>query len=410
MTALAWDLLEPADVAAFLLPEGLLDRAAEIPWPCRAARLPLPPGGRAALPDPLPAGVVVFEAVVGERDAAPESGRAAGSTVPAPAAGGSPPAGRAVAAGPAAALARLGSAWPGLAALLARHDRAPLRLRFADGEAWDLSDRPRLMAILNVTPDSFSDGGLHQDSAAALARAEHCLAEGADLLDVGGESTRPGAEPIDAETESRRVVPVLSLLRARFPAARLSVDTRRAAVARRALEAGADLVNDVSAGSDPEMLPLAAAAGVPVALMHMRGEPATMQRETRYRDLVGEVAAALETAAGRAREAGIADDRILLDPGLGFGKSAEGNELLLRQLGALRSLGHPLLIGASRKSFLGRLTGVSDPAARLAGSVAAAVVAALRGAAVLRVHDVGATREALAVATALRRARGTDGC
>jgi dihydropteroate synthase len=399
MTALAWDLLEPADVAAFLLPEGLLDRAAEIPWPCRAARLPLPPGGRAALPDPLPAGVVVLEAVAGARDAALEPGRAAGSTAP-----------RAVAAGPAAALARFGSAWPGLTALLARVDRAPLRLRFADGSTWDFSDRPRLMAILNVTPDSFSDGGLHQDAAAALARAERCLAEGADLLDVGGESTRPGAEPVDAETESRRVVPVLSLLRAHFPAARLSVDTRRAAVARRALEAGADLVNDVSAGSDPGMLPLAAAAGVPVALMHMRGEPATMQRETRYRDLVGEVAAALETAAGRARETGIADDRILLDPGLGFGKSAEGNELLLRQFGALRSLGHPLLIGASRKSFLGRLTGVSDPAARLAGSVAAAAVAALRGAAVLRVHDVGATREALAVATVLRRARGTDGC
>ncbi len=407
MTALAWDLLEPADVAAFPLPEGLLDRAAEIPWPCRAARLPLPPGGRAALPGPLPAGLVLLEAPAG---AGPDAGSAAPGIAAAVAAGGRPPAPRAVAAGPAAALARLGSAWPGLAALLARLDRAPLRLRFADGEAWDLSDRPRLMAILNVTPDSFSDGGLHQDPAAALARAERCLAEGADLLDVGGESTRPGAEPIDAEAESRRVVPVLSLLRARYPAARLSVDTRRAAVARRALEAGADLVNDVSAGTDPEMLPLAAAAGVPVALMHMRGEPATMQRETRYRDLVGEVAAALETAAGRAREAGIADDRILLDPGLGFGKSAEGNELLLRQLGALRSLGHPLLIGASRKSFLGRLTGVSDPAARLAGSVAAAAVAALRGAAVLRVHDVGATREALAVVMALRRARGTDGC
>ena len=266
------------------------------------------------------------------------------------------------------------------------------------------------MAILNVTPDSFSDGGLHESPAAALARAGSCLAEGADLLDVGGESTRPGAAPVDEEAESRRVVPVLAALRARFPAARLSVDTRRAAVARRALEAGADLINDVSAGSDPAMLPLAAAAGVPVALMHMRGEPATMQRDTRYGDLVGEVAEALESAAERARRAGVADDRILLDPGLGFGKSAEGNELLLRQLGALRSLGTPILVGASRKTFIGHLTGVSDPAARLAGSVAAAVVAALRGAAVLRVHDVGATREALAVAAALRRARGTDGC
>ncbi|MCU0253956.1 MAG: dihydropteroate synthase [Acidobacteria bacterium] len=386
MTALAWDLLEPADVAAFLLPEGLIDRAQEVPWPCRAARLALPPGGRAALPSPLPAGVSVLEAPVGT--AAP----------------------RAVAAGPAAALAQLAGGWPELARLIARLDRAPHRLRFADGGIWDLREQPRVMAVLNVTPDSFSDGGLHEDLVAALAHAERCLAEGADLLDVGGESTRPGAAPVDADAETRRVVPVLAALRARFPAARLSVDTRRALVARRALEAGADLVNDVSAGADPGMLPLAAAAGVPVALMHMRGDPATMQRETRYRDLVGEVAAALETAAGRAREAGIADDRILLDPGLGFGKSAEGNELLLRQLGALRSLGYPLLVGASRKSFLGRRTGVSDPAARLAGSLAAAVVAALRGAAVIRVHDVGATREALAVASALRRARGTDGC
>ncbi|MCU0231274.1 MAG: dihydropteroate synthase [Acidobacteria bacterium] len=386
MTALAWDLLEPADVAAFLLPEGLLDRARDVPWPCRAARLALPPEGRAAIPAPLPAGVVLLEAPVGA--AAP----------------------RAVAAGPAAALARLADGWPELARLLARLDHAPHRLRFADGGAWDLAEPPRVMAVLNVTPDSFSDGGLHLDLSAALSHAERCLAEGADLLDVGGESTRPGAAPVDAEAETRRVVPIVAALRARFPAARVSVDTRRALVARRALEAGADLVNDVSAGADPGMLPLAAAAGVPVALMHMRGDPATMQRETRYRDLVGEVAAALETAAGRAREAGIADDRILLDPGLGFGKSAEGNELLLRQLGALRSLGYPLLVGASRKSFLGRRTGVSDPAARLAGSLAAAVVAALRGAAVIRVHDVGATREALAVASALRRARGTDGC
>ncbi len=407
MTALAWDLLQPADVAAFLVSEGLSDRAPEVPWPCRAARLALPPGGIAALPSPLPAGVVVLETPAGLAGGAiaADGGPLADDGA---AARGCPP--RAVAAGPAAGLDRLGAAWPELAALLARLDRAPLRLRFADGTTWDLTDRPRLMAVLNVTPDSFSDGGLHGTPAAALAHAERCFADGADLLDVGGESTRPGAAPVDEETESRRVVPVVAALRARFPSARLSVDTRRAAVARRALAAGADLINDVSAGADPAMLPLVAAAGVPVALMHMRGEPATMQRDTRYADLVSEVAEALESAAERARGSAVADDRILLDPGLGFGKSAEGNELLLRQLGALRSLGYPLLVGASRKAFIGRLTGVSDPAARLAGSVAAAVVAALRGAAVLRVHDVGATREALAVATALRRARGTDGC
>ncbi len=394
MTALAWDLLQPADVAAFLGPEGLVDQVSRVPWPCRAARLELPPGGCAALPVPLPAGVVVLETAPG----------LAGAPAPVSAAP------RAVVAGPATGLAQLGPAWPELAALVARLERAPLRLRFADDAVWDLSDRPHLMAVLNVTPDSFSDGGRFEAPADALAHAERCLAEGADLLDVGGESTRPGAAPVDEEAESRRVVPVVAALRARFPAVRISIDTRHAAVARRGLDAGADLINDVSAGADPALLPLAAAAGVPVALMHMRGEPATMQRGTGYADLVGEVAEALGSAAERARRAGVADDRILLDPGLGFGKSAEGNELLLRQLGALRSLGYPILVGASRKAFIGRLTGVRDPAARLAGSVAAAVVAALRGAAMLRVHDVGATREALAVAAALRRARGTDGC
>jgi len=268
-----------------------------------------------------------------------------------------------------------------------------------------------VVGILNVTPDSFSDGGRFERPEAALAHAERLAAEGADIIDIGGESTRPGAAPVDAETEMARVLPAIETIRRALPGLRISVDTRRAAVARHALEAGADLVNDVSGGRDPAMFPVVAAAAAPILLMHMRGEPATMQCDTRYGDLLGEVAAALEAAVGAAREAGVADDRILVDPGLGFGKSADGNEALLSQLGALRSLGLPIAVGASRKAFLGRRTGVSEPSARIAASVAAAVVAALEGAAMVRVHDVAATLEALAVAVAVRRPKGMDeGC
>lgn len=381
MTALAWDLHEPADVALFLAPEGLRDEAARLPWPCRAARLPLPPGGWGPLERSLPAGVVLLPSA-----AATE---------------------RAVVAGPAETLRALGDSWPELAQLLERYRSPRPALRFAQGTELAPADRPWVAGIVNVTPDSFSDGGRFDRPAAALAHAERLAAEGADILDIGGESTRPGAAPIDEETESARVIPAIEAIRRALPAARLSVDTRRAGVARRALEAGADLVNDVTAGRDPAMLPLVAAAGAPIVLMHMRGEPATMQDDTCYDDLVGEVAAFLAEAVRRAREAGVADDRILVDPGLGFGKSADGNEALLCQLGALRSVGRPIVVGASRKAFIGHRSGVSEPSARAAGSVAAAVVATLRGAAMVRVHDVAATLQALAVATAARRPKGT---
>jgi len=385
MTALAWDLHEPADVALFLEPEGLRGESARVPWPCRAARLPLPPGDRAWIGAILPPGVALL----------PERG--------------SPQ--RAVVAGPAAALRSLGERWPALGRLLARYTAPSPTLRFARGAPLRPAGRPWVVGILNVTPDSFSDGGRFERPEAALAHAERLAAEGADIIDIGGESTRPGAAPVDAETEMARVLPAIETIRRALPGLRISVDTRRAAVARHALEAGADLVNDVSGGRDPAMFPVVAAAAAPILLMHMRGEPATMQCDTRYGDLLGEVAAALEAAAGAAREAGVADDRILVDPGLGFGKSADGNEALLSQLGALRSLGLPIAVGASRKAFLGRRTGVSEPSARIAASVAAAVVATLEGAAMVRVHDVAATLEALAVAVAVRRPKGMDeGC
>ncbi|RMF76040.1 MAG: dihydropteroate synthase [Acidobacteria bacterium] len=260
------------------------------------------------------------------------------------------------------------------------------------------------MGIVNVTPDSFSDGGRFVDPADAADRAEQLVAEGAEIVDVGGESTRPGARPVTVDEELARVLPAIEAIRARLPDARLSIDTRHAEVARRALAAGADLVNDVSALRDPEMAGVVAAAGCPVVLMHMRGEPGTMQRDTRYVDLLGEILDFLGERVDAARAAGIAGDRILVDPGLGFGKSPEANEQLLRQSGAFHSLGCPVLIGASRKSFIGRRTGIEPPEARLAGSLAAAVIAATEGVELVRVHDVAPTRAALAVADAVREA------
>ena len=261
--------------------------------------------------------------------------------------------------------------------------------------------RTLVMGVLNVTPDSFSDGGKY---AAADAAVEHGLrlgAEGADLIDVGGESTRPGSPPVAIEEELRRVVPVVREL-ARRGKVPVSIDTTKAEVARRALDAGAEVVNDVSGlQRDPELGKVIAASGAAVCLMHMRGTPADMQQHADYSDLLGEVHDELSQAIARAREAGIADDRIALDPGLGFAKAAEHNLLLLRRLRELTQLGRPLLAGASRKSFLGKLSG--KPAAeRVVGSLAAAVVAVQNGASMVRAHDVAATREALAVADAVR--------
>ena len=268
--------------------------------------------------------------------------------------------------------------------------------------------RTAVMGILNVTPDSFSDGGRYAATDAALAHAGRMIAEGADLIDVGGESTRPGASPVDAAAERDRILPVVAALRA-ATALPISIDTTKADVAAAALAVGADMVNDVSAGRfDAGMLPLVAARGAAIVLMHMQGTPATMQDAPSYGDVVAEVAGFLAARAAAARAAGIAPERIWLDPGIGFGKRPAHNLALLAGLERLVELGHPIVVGASRKGFLGALSG--DPVdARLPASLAAAVLAAADGARVVRAHDVGATRSALAVGDALARARRVRG-
>jgi len=264
-------------------------------------------------------------------------------------------------------------------------------------------ERPLVMGVLNVTPDSFSDGGLHGAPARALDRAVEMVEEGADLLDLGGESTRPGAAPVHPEAEAERVLPVLRLLKARL-AVPVSVDTRRAEVARAALAEGAEVVNDVSALADPAMGEVVAEAGAGVVLMHMRGTPQTMQHDPRYGDVAGEVAEELDAALARARAAGIPDERIVLDPGIGFAKTAGHNLELIARLGELSRLRRPLLLGPSRKSFIGTVLGGIPAEARGPGTAAACVVGLLNGARIFRVHDVRMVRQALDVAEAIRRA------
>jgi dihydropteroate synthase len=259
------------------------------------------------------------------------------------------------------------------------------------------------MGVVNVTPDSFSDGGQFADPAAAADHARALLAEGADVVDLGGESTRPGAPPVPPEEEIRRVVPVISRLRAGGFAAPISVDTSKPEVARAALDAGADLVNDVQGLAAPGMAELVAARGVPAVIMHMRGTPADMASRAVYGDVVEEVVAELEQALARAQRSGIPRGRVILDPGIGFAKTAEQNVQLLAGLGRLRALGCPLLVGPSRKSFIGKLTGaaVGD---RLAGTLAAVAACVLGGAELIRVHDVAAAKQAALVAAAIRDA------
>ena len=267
---------------------------------------------------------------------------------------------------------------------------------------WALG-RPAVMGILNITPDSFSDGGRCAGPEAALAHGERLIAEGADVIDVGGESTRPGAEPVSAAMESDRVAPVIAELARRHPCVPLSVDTGKSAVARAALDAGATIVNDVTAGRDPAMLPLVATRGAAVVLMHMRGEPRTMQADTRYADVVAEVHAFLRERAAAAAAAGIPRDRVLLDPGIGFGKDVAGNLRLLHALADLAALGHPVVVGASRKSFIGALTGAAADA-RLPGSLAAIAGAGALPRSLVRVHDVAATVQFLSLLAAIRSA------
>jgi dihydropteroate synthase len=267
---------------------------------------------------------------------------------------------------------------------------------------------PFLMGVVNATPDSFSDGGRFLDLEAAVAQAERLAEEGADLVDLGGESTRPGSAPVDAAEERRRVVPVVERLRARGFRLPISLDTCKAEVARAGLEAGADLVNDVTGLSDPALARVVAEAGVPVVLMHLRGTPATMQAHASYRDLLGEVAAELRAALARAEGAGIPAERVILDPGLGFAKTTAHNVELLARVGELRALGRPLLVGPSRKRFVGELTG-APVEARLPGTLAAVTACVLAGVEWLRVHDVAAARQAALVAAAIRRAAEAGG-
>ena len=255
-----------------------------------------------------------------------------------------------------------------------------------------------------MTPDSFSDGGLYLDPGAAVPHALELVGDGAAILDVGGESTRPGAEPVPEDEERRRVVPVIEGLVAAGAQAQISIDTSKSAVAAAALDAGATLVNDVTAfRGDPAMASLVAASGADCCLMHMLGEPRTMQKDPRYEDVVSEVKAFLEERMAYAVSAGVAEERILLDPGIGFGKTGAHNLELLARLDELVALGRPVVVGTSRKSFLGRLTGRATDEL-LPGTIATNVLAYDRGAAVFRVHDVRPVHDALAVAAATVRA------
>jgi dihydropteroate synthase len=261
---------------------------------------------------------------------------------------------------------------------------------------------PVIVGILNVTPDSFSDGGQFFDPEAAAEHAAAMIDEGAGIIDVGGESTRPGSDPVSQEEEVGRVVPVVRRILAARPEALISVDTYRSEVAAAALEAGARLVNDVTAlRGDPRMASVAADARCPVILMHMQGEPKTMQREPHYKDVVSEVTDFLESRAEHAVRAGVRPENIIVDPGIGFGKNLEHNLALLRNLDAIGSLGFPVLIGASRKTFIGTITGVKEASERVFGTVATTVLAYEKGATFFRVHDVRANREALATAEAV---------
>ncbi len=271
-----------------------------------------------------------------------------------------------------------------------------------------MSDDPfRIMGVVNVTPDSFSDGGQYLDAVAAIAHGLELEAEGAAILDIGGESTRPGAASVPEDEELRRVIPVIEGLLAAGCKAQISIDTSKSGVATRALASGATLVNDVTAfRGDPEIAAVVAEANADCCLMHMLGTPRTMQDDPRYDDVVSDVKAFLEERMSFAIAHGIEEDRIMLDPGIGFGKTVEHNLELVRRLGELVELGRPVVIGTSRKSFLGRITGreVDD---RVAATVATNVLAYERGARVFRVHDVAPVRDALTVAAATVTARWT---
>lgn len=265
---------------------------------------------------------------------------------------------------------------------------------------------PNVMGILNVTPDSFSDGGRYTDLDMAVARAEKMVEQGATMIDIGGESTRPGAQPVTADDECRRVIPVIEALQKRHCDAVISIDTSKPEVMKHAVEAGAGLINDVCALQYPGALDMAVTLVVPVCLMHMQGEPRTMQREPKYKDVVGDVLLFLEKRITDCVVAGLMKENILLDPGFGFGKTAEQNFVLLEHLNELTKPGLPVLVGLSRKSMIGAVLDKTTDS-RLAGSVAAASYALDRGANILRVHDVAETVDAVKIFCAMKEVRGS---
>lgn len=263
--------------------------------------------------------------------------------------------------------------------------------------------RTYLMGVLNVTPDSFSDGGEFNTPVAALAQARHLVAAGADILDIGGQSTRPGAEEVSPEEERERVLSVLQVLRPEI-AIPISVDTTRAAIAQAAVRAGADMINDISGGTfDADMLPTVAELGVPIVLMHIRGTPQTMQQYTEYDDLIGEVYTFLASRISAAIASGIAQNRIIIDPGIGFAKKYNQSVELIRKLTEFRSLNCPILVGPSRKSFIGHILNQPEPKARVWGTAAACCAAIANGADILRVHDVQEMYDVCRVADTLFR-------
>ncbi|AFY74892.1 dihydropteroate synthase [Synechococcus sp. PCC 7502] len=267
--------------------------------------------------------------------------------------------------------------------------------------AW--GERTYIMGVINVTPDSFSDGGLYTSVTSALAQAEQ-LAPYVDILDIGGESTRPGAEPVDGAEEINRVVPVIKAIRANYPDLPISIDTTKVAVAEAAIAAGSDIVNDVSAGRfDLEMLPFVGKYQVPIVLMHMQGQPRTMQKYPSYKNVVAEVTQFLQNGITMAIACGLPQNLIAIDPGLGFGKTLEHNLQLLRELKKLKTLKCPILVGASRKSFIGKLCNQDNPSDRLFGTAAACSVAIANGADILRVHDAKEIKDVCAVTDTIYR-------
>lgn len=269
-----------------------------------------------------------------------------------------------------------------------------------------LADRTLIMGVINMTPDSFSDGGAIADAETGLRHAVRLIGEGADILDVGGESSRPGAKPVPAKEELRRVIPLIRLI-ARETNVPVSVDTAKSEVARRAVDAGAEIVNDITAlRGDRKMARVAADAGAAVILMHMRGRPRTMQKgDLAYRSLLGEILRFLADRVEQASAAGVSRDRLMVDPGIGFGKSVEDNLRLLRHLEEFKVLGRPVCVGVSRKHFTGKITGVGKPQERLEGTAAAVTAAILNGADIVRVHDVAVMKRVAAMADALRGKR-----